>query len=176
MKHVLVMMSLRSSERDWGHILKLEEELKEWTIAVCHTDVSMREIPVWVEHEVKAADTVLCVCNAEFAEEWVWQDSITPITCFRSLLLTHYRKTAMVLLKDSHRPLIPTDYLRGVRCFFVNQSREMAHFITGVPEMELQREGGGASSEGGGASSESLASLVPSVATESSECSVDARH
>ena len=148
MKRVLVVASLRSSEQDWGLILSLEGELKQWTIAVCHPDVSVREIAVWVEREVKAADTVLCVCNAEFAEEWDWQDRITPVTCFRSLLLTHYRKTAMVLLKDSHRPLIPTDYLRGVHCFFVNQSRKMAHFITGVPEMELQQEGGGASSEG----------------------------
>ena len=138
---VIYSLNTTGEEREAIEELLLQELSTYVGIEVRWPGNTVRVMSEWVEKEVQSADTVLCVCNPEFQQEWAGQDAASsPVACFRRLLTLCHHKTAVVLLLETHRQCIPTDYLRGdVRSFYVNQHRELAHFITGVPELELRQ-------------------------------------
>ena len=104
-----------------------------------YLDGRERNIYEWVEGKVKEAHTVLCVCNQQFSGEWETGDlANSPVACLRRLLPTCLEKVAVVLLRQSHKEYIPSDYLRSQQRFFVtNKVGGLQYYITGVPKYAL---------------------------------------
>ena len=96
----------------------------------------------WVETEAKRASAVLCVCDPAFQLEWDQQhgaDSNFPLVhSLKQLIYAHVNrgelsKYAIVLLRKKDRNCIPTDYLHNTRTFYVDEVKNIAHFVHQVP-------------------------------------------
>ena len=86
------------------------------------------------------ASAVLCVCNAEFKQEWDKKNSDSPlVSSLKQLIYANVNreeglsKYATVLLRKSDRECIPTPYLLNTRNFYVDEPDDIARFVHQVP-------------------------------------------
>ena len=148
---VLVVYSPDSSEYDEQLILQLLVfELRKHSInAVTPNDLQRGNLPLWMEDQMKKADAVLCVCNAAFYKEW----NRNPETTYTSRAVVHSLKAiiggslsqskdlstflGIVLLKQSDKRFIPSNYLAGTQSFLVDEIENIARFVAQVPHFEV---------------------------------------
>ena len=148
---VLVVYSPDSSEYDERLILQLlVRELRKRSInAVTPRDLQRGNLPLWMEDQMKKADAVLCVCDEAFYKEW----NKNPETTYTSRAVVHSLKAiiggslsqskdlstflGIVLLKQSDKRFIPSNYLAGTQSFLVDEIENIARFVAQVPHFEV---------------------------------------
>lgn len=106
-------------------------------------DYTKGSLSQWLETEVKRASAVLCVCDPAFRQEWEQQqpaDTNFPLVYSLKLLIyanvnrgEELSKYAIVLLRKGDKNCIPTYYLNNTRTFYVNEVKNIAHFVQQVP-------------------------------------------
>ena len=148
---VLVVYSPDSSEDDEKLILQLlvRELRKRYIDTVTPKDLQRGNLPLWMEDQMKRADAVLCVCNEAFSKEW----NKNPETTYTSRAVVHSLKAiiggslsqskdlstflGIVLLKQSDKRFIPSNYLAGTQSFLVDETEDIARFVAQVPHFEV---------------------------------------
>ena len=146
---VLVIYSPRCPTEDKHVLLQfLLSDLQSYDICSTSHDWHLKgNIPMWIEQEVKRSTAVLCVCNRQFQQEWEQQVSADCTVAYTLQQLIYAllsqcedlsSKFAVVLLRQSDRHFIPTQYLQSVKRFYVNEVKEIAHFVKRVPPYECR--------------------------------------
>ena len=94
----------------------------------------------WIENEANKADTILCVCDKNFQQDWLHGEaSSSPVVCFRRLHQFCHDKVAVALLREADRVHIPSTYLKERRTFLVNAGTSaLEYFILERPEFEVR--------------------------------------
>ena len=94
----------------------------------------------WIENEANKADTILCVCDKNFQQDWLHGEaSSSPVVCFRRLHQFCHDRVAVALLRESDRVHIPSTYLKERRTFLVNAGTSaLESFILERPEFEVR--------------------------------------
>ena len=120
----------------------LVNDLRKYSIStVSHDCYCIKgSLSQWLEREVQKTSAVLCICNAEFKQEWDESISDFPlVSSLKQLIYANVNKEeglskyATVLLRKSDRECIPTPYLLNTRNFYVNEPDDIARFVHQVP-------------------------------------------
>ena len=150
----LIIYSSNTVERERELICSLMSELQSYGIeTLSHDFTCIQGGPsAWLESEAKKATIVLCVCNKEFKDDWVWEEdqaqiSLPLVRSFKHLIHGTVQsgkslsKYAVVLLEPSHKEYIPTMYLQSdSRQFILTDAEAIAKYALNIPSYELSKE------------------------------------
>ena len=140
----LVVYSQNTPSEEKEVILQnLIKGLSDYGVEATSHDWSGRAmLPFWLEANLTNASVVLCVCNNAFHQEWLCSEPTdhAVVHSVKQLLGAELcqnkdvtSKYAVVLMKRSHQQLIPSQYLKACRKFYVTDVTNIAHFIKNVP-------------------------------------------
>ena len=143
-KKVLLIYSMETCGKEKETILEcLVNELtaiEGITVRFPEGEGRITNMSEWIELETRKANTILCVCDENFQQDWFnGETSTSPVSCFRRLNQLYHHKMAVVFLPNSLIEYIPSDYLKTLRTFCIPENMErIAYFIKEEPEFEAR--------------------------------------